>query len=88
MAGNSDRAALPKSVLVFAPSSFGGIAEHVHYQAAELARRGVAVTVLTRVNSIKTAPPGTYRQLRVLPADHAGRGFGRVTQVLATTAGY
>ena len=88
MADTSDQSVLPKSVLVFAPSSFGGIAEHVHYQAAELARRGVAVTVLCRADSIKTPPPGTYRQLRILPADHAGRGFGRVTQVLAATAGY
>lgn len=88
MAGNSDRSALPKSVLVFAPSSFGGIAEHVHYQAAELARRGVAVTVLARADAIKAPPPGTYRQQRVLPADHAGRGFDRVTQVLASAAGY
>ena len=79
---------LPKSVLVFAPSSVGGIGEHVHYQSLELARRGVAVTVLCRADAIRTPPPGTYRQLRVLPADHAGRGLGRVTQVLAATAGY
>ena len=88
MTDTSGQSALPKSVLVFAPSSFGGIAEHVHYQAAELARRGVTVTVLVRADSIKTPPPETYRQLRVLPADHAGRGFGRVMQVLAAVAGY
>lgn len=85
---SGDRSALPKSVLVFAPSSVGGIGEHAHYQALELARRGVAVTVLCRAGAIRTPPAGTYRQLRVLPADHAGRGLGRVTQVLATTAGY
>ncbi|WP_295633322.1 glycosyltransferase [Novosphingobium sp.] len=88
MTGTSDRSTLPKSVLVFAPSSFGGIAEHTRFQAAELARRGVIVTMLTRVDSTQIPPAGTYRQLRVLPADHAGRGLGRVKQVLAATAGY
>ncbi len=88
MAGASDRPTLPKTVLVFAPSSFGGIAEHTSFQAAELARRGVIVTVLSRADSIKAPPAGTYRQLRVLPADHSGRGLGRVRQVLAGTAGY
>ena len=88
MAPNPKRSVLPKSVLVFAPSSFGGIAEHIHYQALELARRGVAVTVLCRADSLKTPPPGSYRQLRVLQADHAGQGFGRVRQVLAAAAGH
>ena len=88
MTTHPEPAILPRSVLAFAPSSVGGIGEHIHYQALELARRGVVVTVLCRADAIRTPPAGTYRQLRVLPADHAGRGLGRVKQVLAATAGY
>ena len=59
MTETSCRSALPKSVLVFAPSSIGGIGEHAHYQSLELARRGVAATVLCRADAIRTAPAGT-----------------------------
>lgn len=78
----------PRKVLIFSPSEIGGISEHAHYQALELSRRGVAVTVLTRPNPMKAPPPGTYRQLRILPADTAGRGLARIGRVLATSWGY
>lgn len=34
-------------VLVYAPTARGGLAEHIHYQATELSRRNINVTVLT-----------------------------------------
>jgi glycosyltransferase involved in cell wall biosynthesis len=88
MTAISGLSGLPKSVLVFAPSSVGGIGEHVHYQALELTSRGVAVTVLCRGDATRTPPAGTYRQLRLLPADRRARGLGRIMQVLKAAAGY
>ena len=56
----------PSCVLIFAPSPFGGLAEHVHYQASELARRGIAVTVLCRADFAKPAAATAYQQERRL----------------------
>lgn len=55
-----------RRVLVFAPSSFGGMAQHTHYQARELASRGFEVTVLCRSDFFKTPTPQTYVQQRHL----------------------
>ena len=56
----------PPRVLIFAPSPFGGLAEHVHYQASELARRGFAVTVLCRPDFAKPERDTPYHQDRRL----------------------
>ena len=53
-------------VLIFAPSPFGGLAEHVHYQASELARRGFGVTVLCRPDFAKPERDTPYHQERRL----------------------
>jgi glycosyltransferase involved in cell wall biosynthesis len=53
-------------MLIFAPSPFGGLAEHVHYQASELVRRGFAVTVLCRPDFAKPQARTAYRQERRL----------------------
>ena len=53
-------------VLIFAPSPFGGLAEHVHYQASELARRGFEVRVLCRADFAKPAHAVPYIQERRL----------------------
>ena len=63
-AATSDPA--PGRVVVFAPSSFGGLAEHVHYQADELARRRWDVHVLCRPDFCKPAGSSRYRQERRL----------------------
>ena len=56
----------PRSVLIFAPSPFGGLAEHVHYQASELARRGFAVALLCHADFVKPAAATAYQQERRL----------------------
>ena len=56
----------PPRVLIFAPSPFGGLAEHVHYQASELARRGFAVTLLCRPDFAKPERDTSYHQDRRL----------------------
>ena len=53
-------------VLIFAPSPFGGLSEHVHYQASELVRRGFAVTVLCRRDFAKPEADAPYHQERRL----------------------
>ena len=55
-----------RRILIFAPSPFGGLAEHVHYQASELSRRGFAVTVLCRPDFSKSEAGTAYRQERRL----------------------
>ena len=52
---NADRC-----VLIFAPSPFGGLAEHVHYQASELGRRGFEVRLLCRPDFSKRGQAVTY----------------------------
>ena len=56
----------PRRVLIFAPSPFGGLTEHIHYQASELAQRGFAVTVLCRADFAKPEAATAYRQERRL----------------------
>ena len=55
-----------RPILIFAPSPFGGLAEHVHYQASELAKRGFATTVLCRPDFAKPQHGTAYRQERHL----------------------
>ena len=55
-----------RPMLIFAPSPFGGLAEHVHYQASELVRRGFAVTVLCSPDFAKPQTGTAYRQERRL----------------------
>lgn len=70
-------------VLVFAPSPLGGMAEHVHYQAGELARRGYAVTLLCRPDFVKRAGDVTYAQHRSLVAVRGASLAARVGRVAA-----
>lgn len=65
----------PRSVLVFCPEAHGGLAEHVHYQACELARRGIAVNMLCPPRFLKPATNQPYLQHRFLQAGPAGRGM-------------
>ena len=58
--------AAARRVLIYAPSPIGGLAEHVHYQASELARRGFAVTVLCRPDFAKPEAATAYAQDRRL----------------------
>jgi glycosyltransferase involved in cell wall biosynthesis len=53
-------------VLAFAPTPFGGLAEYLHRQASELARRGLAVRLLCRRDFVKTASAVPYAQDRKL----------------------
>ena len=55
-----------KRILIFAPSPFGGLAEHVHYQATELARRRFEVRLLSRPDFFKPAQGTSYIQERRL----------------------
>lgn len=55
-----------RPILIFAPSPAGGLAEHVHYQAGELCRRGHAVEVLCRTDFVKPQATAAYRQHRRL----------------------
>jgi glycosyltransferase involved in cell wall biosynthesis len=52
-------------LLYFCPASLGGIAEYAHAQATALAKQGIDVTMLCRVDW-PYAPPTNYRQLRQL----------------------
>jgi glycosyltransferase involved in cell wall biosynthesis len=70
--------AQPASVLIFAPSAHGGIAEHVHYQASELCRRGIAVTMLCSPQFVKPQAATAYRQDRRLIAPGDWRLGGRL----------
>jgi glycosyltransferase involved in cell wall biosynthesis len=72
-----------RRALIYAPSPLGGIAEHVHYQARELARRGFAVTMLCRPDYLKGPGKAAYRQERKLIAVR-GKGLPtRLGRVLA-----
>jgi len=55
-----------RSVLIFAPTPHGGIAEHTHYQARELASRGYATLVLCQPGFAKDARSAGYGQSRSL----------------------
>ncbi|MBC2664443.1 glycosyltransferase [Novosphingobium flavum] len=63
---NRDAAAPPGPFLLFCPSIGGGFPRHSHFQARELASRGVMVEMLCRPDFPMTAPPGSYRQVPCL----------------------
>ncbi|ANU06912.1 glycosyltransferase [Paraurantiacibacter namhicola] len=65
----------PRSVLIFCPEAHGGLAEHVHYQARELAGRAIDVTLLCRPDFVKPAAGEPYRQDRSLAAGPEGPGI-------------
>lgn len=77
------KSALPRSVLVFALGTEGGIPLYVHHQAEELARRGIAVTMICPPDHPAPRDGLAYRQLRVLPRQPRGRGAAaRIGRVL------
>lgn len=76
----------PSSVLIFAPSPHGGLAEHVHYQANELSSRGIDVTVLCTKKFIKPAGTTRYRQRRSLLVASETGAFSRIARVLCIIA--
>jgi glycosyltransferase involved in cell wall biosynthesis len=78
------RAASPRSILIFAPSPLGGFAEHTHYQAREVARRGIAVSVLCTPDFIKAPDSEGYRQQRRLLT---ASGPGLVARLARKVAG-
>jgi len=57
------RSAPPGPFLLFCPSVGGGFPRHSHFQARELASRGVTVEMLCRPDFPMAAPQGSYRQL-------------------------
>ena len=74
--------------LVFAPTSFGGLAEHVHYQASELARRGWDVEVLCRPDFRKPADGTSYRQIRRLLLIRGSARAQRLARAVVRIADY
>lgn len=72
--------AQPASVLIFAPVSRGGIPHYTHHQAQELARRGIAVTLLCRRDHPWAGRPRGYRMLPHLIGEPDGRGALRKLQ--------
>ena len=75
-------------VLVFAPTPRGGIAEHVHYQAQELARRGWAVTVLCGPDFARPIGAGGYRQMRRLPSVRGAHRAARLARAGCAVLAY
>ena len=63
----------PRSILIFAPSVDGGIPHYTHHQAAELARRGIAVTMLCPGDHPWDGKAHGYRQIRALASAPGGR---------------
>src|SRR5690349_11380606 len=76
----------PARVLVFAPTPRGGLAEHVHYQARELARRGFAVTVLCHPDFAKSDP--AYRREARLRSAQGNGPAARVARAALRIADY
>jgi hypothetical protein len=73
-------------VLIFAPSPFGRLAEHAHYQASDLARRGFEVRVLCQSDFVKSARDGGYIKERRL-LTFAGSGLkARLARALLAIA--
>jgi len=70
--------------LLFCPSALGGFPRHSHSQAAELARRGIGVEMLSRPEMPVRPEPGSYRQNRCLLTVP---GPGPVRKLLRTAAG-
>jgi len=78
-----------RSVLIFAPTPHGGIAEHTHYQARELASRGYAILVLCQPNFAKDAGSAGYGQSRSLLQGGLGTGLAlKMQRALAGIANY
>lgn len=73
-------------VLFYGPTPLGGLAEHVHYQARELARRGFAATVLCRNDFSKDGAAAGYRAERTLLAVRGSGIAARIGRVLAEIA--
>lgn len=63
----------PRRVLIFAPSVDGGIPHYTHNQAEELARRGIAVTMVCRPDHPWPQDKVSYRQIRRLTVPPGGR---------------
>jgi len=74
---------LPRSVLMYVPSVHGGITHHSHYQAEELARRGVDVTMLCSTAYPWRPEQVSYRQLRQFPDIAPGGPRARIRRFLA-----
>ncbi len=74
---------LPQKVLMYVVSVHGGISHHSHYQAAELARRGVDVTMLCSKAYPWPQADTAYRQMRVFPEIARGGLKTRVARFLA-----
>lgn len=77
-----------RRVLFFAPSPRGGMAEHVHYQADELARRGFEVVMLLRPDFVKRGAPVRYRIDPALAQPRDRAGWSRIARVVAGIGHY
>ncbi|MBA3055264.1 MAG: glycosyltransferase family 4 protein [Sphingomonadales bacterium] len=79
-------AAVPASrpaILLYAQSNFGGLAEHTHYQAQELADRGWPITVLCHPDFLRRPSQPRYRRRAVL---HTVTGTSRLAKLLHVAA--
>ena len=74
---------LPSRVLMYVVSVHGGITHHSHYQAEELARRGVAVTMLCSEAYPWPQADVAYRQMRVFPEIPRGGLLARIGRFAA-----
>jgi glycosyltransferase involved in cell wall biosynthesis len=74
---------LPRRALMYVVSVHGGITHHSHYQAEELARRGVDVTMLCSEAYPWAQSDAPYRQLRVFPEIPRGGLMARIGRFLA-----
>lgn len=69
------RGAARRTVLIWSPAVEGGIPIHAHYQATELARRGIAVSMLCRAAHPAAGLARNYRQIHGLPPLKQGKGL-------------
>lgn len=86
MPSAADRAAgppLPGRIFLYVSSVEGGIGHYAHYQAEELARRGVAVTMLCSAAFPWPQDQVSYRQIRRLPRIEGKGAVARVRRFLA-----
>lgn len=72
-----------RNILIYAPSSIGGIAEHSHYQAQELADRGWHVDLLCHRDYLQRAHQPRYRQRRVLLTVSGNSLLAKAARILA-----
>ena len=73
------------TILINAQSEIGGIAEHAHYQAQELARRGFDVVMLCHAGHLGRPARPLYRRIEALHSGHSGTALGRLAGVLRIT---